>query len=226
MVAGTPLLRRLIAVDAAISQFLHTLFHPFFPTALLLLLEISADFRFSFPICLALLFSPLSPPLLPFLSSLLFGLLLDLAVVGLTKAIFRRQRPHYNHSSMSAVVAVDKFSFPSGHSTRVFFVASLVSLSAAAIEAALLELKAGGGLPERWIVGGDEGRVVEIVVIGVFAWAAITASSRVFLGRHFFLDVLAGVCLGILEGFVAFRFLRFEDFLSTLLYQNVVEVAN
>ncbi|CAN1748098.1 Probable lipid phosphate phosphatase beta [Linum perenne] len=210
MAAGQPLLRHVIALDAAISLFLHKLFHPFFPTAILILLEISADFRFSFPVCLALLLSPLSPPLLPLFSPLLLGLLLDLAVVGLTKSLFRRARPSYNHSSMSAVVAIDHYSFPSGHSTRVFFVASLISLSAAVIQSALIELKAAGGLVERWIIGE---RVVENVVIGVYVWAAITASSRVFLGRHFFFDVVAGACLGVAEGYVAFWYLRIEDFL-------------
>ncbi|CAN1187281.1 Probable lipid phosphate phosphatase beta [Linum perenne] len=91
---------------------------PFHPDGDLHLLEITADFQFSFPVSLALLLSPLSPQLLPLFSPLL----LDLAVVGLTKSIFRRARPSYNHSSMSAVVAMDHYSFPSGHSTRVFFV--------------------------------------------------------------------------------------------------------
>lgn len=99
----------------------------------------------------------------------------------------------------------------------MFFVAALVSLSADAIQAALLELRARGGFFDRWIPG-DGLRVAAILVLVVHVWAAMTAFSRVLLGRHFFFDVLAGACLGILEGLVAFRFLQFQKFLSLLLY--------
>lgn len=43
----------------------------------------------------------------------------DLALVGLIKASIRRSRPVYNlRSDFTVVVAVDHFSFPSGHSSR------------------------------------------------------------------------------------------------------------
>ncbi|XP_065857946.1 probable lipid phosphate phosphatase beta isoform X2 [Euphorbia lathyris] len=207
-----PPLRQLLKFDTDLSYFLHSLFHSYLPSSVLLVLELSADFRFSFPITLALCLSPLPSSLLPFFSSLLFGLLLDLALVGLIKIIFRRRRPPYN-PHMSAVVSADNFSFPSGHASRVFFVAALVSLTADAIAAALVELRAGGGFVDRWIVG-DDPKLVSSLVLVVRAWAIMTAFSRVLLGRHFFLDVLAGACLGVFEGLIAFRFLQFENFLS------------
>ncbi|XP_037492299.1 probable lipid phosphate phosphatase beta isoform X2 [Jatropha curcas] len=209
-----PPLRHLLTLDTKFSYFLHSLFHSYLPVSLLLVLELSADFRFSFPITLALCLSPLSPSLLPFLSPLLFGLLLDLAFVGLIKIIFRRARPPYN-PNMTAAVSADNFSFPSGHASRVFFVAALVSLSADAIEKALMEFRASGGYVDQWIAGDDNTKVVGIVVLVVRVWAAMTAFSRVLLGRHFFLDVLAGACLGVFEGLVAFQFLRFEKLLRT-----------
>ena len=44
---------------------------------------------------------------------------IDLVLVGLLKAIVRRSRPVYNVlNDMTVVVAVDAFSFPSGHSSR------------------------------------------------------------------------------------------------------------
>ncbi|MBA0806102.1 hypothetical protein Gohar_005573 [Gossypium harknessii] len=43
----------------------------------------------------------------------------------------------------------------------------------------------------------------------VWVWAILTAISRVLLGRHFLSDVLAGAFVGVLEGIVACRFLRF-----------------
>lgn len=43
----------------------------------------------------------------------------DLALVGAAKAAVRRARPVYNQASdFTVVVAVDHFSFPSGHSSR------------------------------------------------------------------------------------------------------------
>ncbi|WCJ25972.1 Phosphatidic acid phosphatase (PAP2) family protein [Euphorbia peplus] len=206
------LLRHLIKYDSVLSHSFHSLFHSYLPSSVLLLLELTADFRFSFPITVALSLSPLPSSLLPFFSSLLFGLLLDLSLVGLIKLTFRRPRPPYN-PHMSAVVAADNYSFPSGHASRVFFVAALVALSTDAIEVALLELRGAGGF--------YEGRLVSGVVFGIWCWAFVTALSRVLLGRHYSSDVLAGACLGVFEGVVAYRFLRFEGFLSLLIYLRV-----
>lgn len=44
---------------------------------------------------------------------------LDLVLVGSIKGVFRRSRPVYNlQSDFAVVVAVDHYSFPSGHSSR------------------------------------------------------------------------------------------------------------
>ena len=52
-------------------------------------------------------------------ANFLLGLLLDLVLVGTLKGLFRRTRPVYNHKAdFIVVVAVDHFSFPSGHSSR------------------------------------------------------------------------------------------------------------
>ncbi|KAF2325533.1 hypothetical protein GH714_029889 [Hevea brasiliensis] len=81
---------------------------------------------------------------------------------------------------MSAAVSADNYSFPSGHASRVFLVAALVSLSANTIEAALAELRASGGFVHQWIAG-DDTKLVGIVVVAVRVWAAMTALSRVLL---------------------------------------------
>lgn len=47
------------------------------------------------------------------------GLWVDIALVGLVKALVRRPRPDYNLSTdFVLVVAVDRYSFPSGHAAR------------------------------------------------------------------------------------------------------------
>ncbi|XP_052291643.1 probable lipid phosphate phosphatase beta isoform X1 [Citrus sinensis] len=170
---------RIITLDAAVSKSIHTLFHTSIPGSLLLLLEYSADFRFSFPLALSLYFTRVRRP---YLIQFLVGLLVDLLFVGLVKSIFRRSRPLYN-PDMKPAVSVDHFSFPSGHASRVFFVASFISL---------LDDFSGN----CWLV------------LGVWTWAVLTSCSRVLLGRHFVSDVLAGACLGVLEAAFVFRFLK------------------
>ncbi|XP_006477219.2 probable lipid phosphate phosphatase beta isoform X2 [Citrus sinensis] len=183
---------RIITLDAAVSKSIHTLFHTSIPGSLLLLLEYSADFRFSFPLALSLYFTRVRRP---YLIQFLVGLLVDLLFVGLVKSIFRRSRPLYN-PDMKPAVSVDHFSFPSGHASRVFFVASFISL---------LDDFSGN----CWLV------------LGVWTWAVLTSCSRVLLGRHFVSDVLAGACLGVLEAAFVFRFLKVSSGLF-LYYCNYV----
>lgn len=54
----------------------------------------------------------------------ILGIVLDLIMVGVIKMAVRRQRPPYNHDDQvfEAPVA-DKFSFPSGHTSRATMLA-------------------------------------------------------------------------------------------------------
>lgn len=52
-------------------------------------------------------------------ANLLVGLLVDIAIVGTLKGLVQRARPVYNNAGdFLLVVAVDSFSFPSGHAAR------------------------------------------------------------------------------------------------------------
>ena len=109
----------------------------------------------------------------PFFFNLLLALLLDIAVVAIIKAFTRRRRPSYNVDDQYATVKlVDKFSFPSGHSTRAVMLAALLTLVA----------------PINFILW-----------LPLVAWAGAVCVSRVLLGRHHILDVVAGVLLGLLQ---------------------------
>jgi membrane-associated phospholipid phosphatase len=74
---------------------------------------------------------------------------------------------------MYVAVAVDHWSFPSGHSSRAFLIAAF--------------LAGGSGLPRE----------------ALYLWAAATSASRVLLGRHYVLDVVAGAWLGVLEAWLS-----------------------
>ncbi|KAJ6846302.1 uncharacterized protein M6B38_279665 [Iris pallida] len=200
--APSTLLRRAISLDTSLSLRLHTLCLPI-PRSLLKALEISGDGRFWFPIPIALLYfyyQPFSPLLLP----LLLGSLLDLLLVGLIKTLVRRPRPVYN-KGMTLVVSVDHWSFPSGHSSRVSFLAAFLYLHSSSplfLEASKRVLVRCGG-------GGGGGEAGDLLVHAVTLWAAATSASRVLLGRHFLLDVLAGACLGVVEALLVYHFLKF-----------------
>ncbi|CAN8274198.1 unnamed protein product [Cochlearia groenlandica] len=197
----------ILSYDATVSRAIHTAAKPYLPPILLLLLEISADFRFSFPISLSLL---LSPPLRPFLIPFLLGLLLDLIFVGIVKLVFRRPRPSYNHPSMSAAVSADHYSFPSGHASRVFFVAASVQFFSAVTEASSPMEDSSFTFLDGWVRDRSDGVVKGEILMIVWIWAIVTAISRILLGRHYVLDIVAGACLGIVEALFALWFLRFE----------------
>jgi len=101
-------------------------------------------------------------------------LIFDGVVLGLTKAIVRRQRPEENVEDMMTV-SVDKYSFPSGHASRAFMLATflVVHFHASAIWNCV-----------AWL------------------WAVSVAMSRIMLGRHHVSDVAAGIVIGCLECYV------------------------
>lgn len=192
---STSLLSRLIAWDVATSRRLHTAYARRFPSTLpLLVLEYSGH---GIPwlglpvVCLAVavtagvadarrvLLPPGADGALPAAAAAAFtaaavayvGLLTDLAAVGAVKVAARRRRPAWNAAGeRGTVAAVDRYAFPSGHTSRVV----LLAVAAAAAP----------GVPD-WVVWA------------VVAWATAVAASRVALGRHHVLDIVAGAVLGV-----------------------------
>lgn len=90
------------------------------------------------------------------------------------KAYVRRRRPAGNVPDMFFTVGVDVYSFPSGHASRVTFIALFFIL--------LYPLPIFCFPP-------------------LLAWVTSLCISRVLLKRHYLLDVLGGIGLGIVETF-------------------------
>lgn len=104
--------------------------------------------------------------------NIISGLLLDLVLIAVIKAITRRRRPI---SIDSFTIGPDKYSFPSGHASRAvlvvyfFFYVWPVSL---------------------------------IYAPPLLAWCFSVCISRLLLRRHHILDILVGIFLGIFEGLI------------------------
>lgn len=114
------------------------------------------------------------------------------------KAATRRRRP-VPSSSSTYDLGPDKFSFPSGHASR----------------AALI----------LWIFLFIEPLPI-IFVPPVLAWTTAVCISRIVSQRHYILDVLAGLGIGIVEGLL-FHLLWLGDdwahyFISFLSDENFV----
>uniref|UniRef100_UPI00358E6382 polyisoprenoid diphosphate/phosphate phosphohydrolase PLPP6-like n=1 Tax=Myxine glutinosa TaxID=7769 RepID=UPI00358E6382 len=113
--------------------------------------------------------------------NVLLALLLDLIVVGTVKALVRRPRPSRNQPDMFATISVDCYSFPSGHSTRVAMLASILFLLPGAV---------------------TEVFFLYVSSVTVWVWVFSVAISRVFLGRHHVSDVLCGLAIGYGQAYV------------------------
>ncbi len=94
--------------------------------------------------------------------------LIERVIYFVAKNTLRRQRPAESLNAFTAlVVASDKFSFPSGHTSAATLYAAIIYLHFPLTGALLL------------------------------FWAAGVGASRVVLGVHYPSDILAGACLGL-----------------------------
>uniref|UniRef100_A0AC34Q814 Phosphatidic acid phosphatase type 2/haloperoxidase domain-containing protein n=1 Tax=Panagrolaimus sp. JU765 TaxID=591449 RepID=A0AC34Q814_9BILA len=93
-------------------------------------------------------------------------------MIGIVKITFRRSRPPQNAGDqIYEAPIVDKFSFPSGHSSR----------------AAMLMMFGLVFLQKQFY-------------LQLLLAPLIVGYSRIAMGRHFFFDVLGGIFLGMFEG--------------------------
>jgi undecaprenyl-diphosphatase len=110
-------------------------------------------------------------------------ILLTIIRFGLSELI-HRARPFVDNASIQFLGhnhTVNGYSFPSGHSTQSFFLVYFLTTY----------LKTN-----KWIT------------VSLYLLALLVALSRVYLGAHYVLDVLAGGLLGLLWGHASFKVLR------------------
>lgn len=99
------------------------------------------------------------------------GLILDIVVCAIIKAVVRRRRPIPMNKLLE--IGPDKFSFPSGHASRAVMIAFILTYVSP---------------------------VSMFLYPPILAWAYAVSISRVLVERHYILDVVAGATIGILQG--------------------------
>lgn len=105
----------------------------------------------------------------------------DIALVnGFLKNVFERERPYVTYDEIIPLMGVlSDFSFPSGHTALSFALAFVFYR----------------GLPKAY-------------GIGAMMVAALVGFSRVYLGVHYFSDVLVGALVGCLAAYIAEKIIK------------------
>lgn len=97
-----------------------------------------------------------------------FAIILNTASTYVVKRAVDRPRPSVSYPDIQAFENEKHFSFPSGHTSNSFCIATSLSLNY-----------------KKWYV-----------VVPAYAWAVSVGYSRMHLGMHYPTDVLAGAVLG------------------------------
>ena len=115
----------------------------------------------------------------------LFSVVISSAVVSnILKYSINRPRPFITHPIIEKISAGGSPSFPSGHTSDAFAIATAISIAY-----------------PKWYI-----------IILAYTWAYTVAYSRMFLGVHYMSDVLAGMFLGVGIAFL-YKILLKEKFL-------------
>ena len=132
------------------------------------------------------------------LCMVLLGALCDQLSAGIIKPIFERLRPSHHPDFKDYVTIVNdyrggRFGFISAHAANGFGIATFLSF--------LFKYRR--------------------FTVVIFLWATLTCYSRIYLGVHFISDVIGGMMLGTLVGFLIY--LLFQYGRVRLLKQTIEE---
>jgi undecaprenyl-diphosphatase len=109
----------------------------------------------------------------PFLHAILLAFLIERPLYFVLKNSFKRNRPAAAlENFVSTIIPSDKFSFPSGHTSAAFMIATLISY----FSQSFTDLS---------------------LIVLLYLWATSIGFSRVILGVHFPTDTLMGAVLGV-----------------------------
>nr|XP_033340296.1 phospholipid phosphatase 6 [Megalopta genalis] len=170
-----PWLSNILALDRKLTEKFVRSVEKFMPMRQLQIhykvLEISCHGVLWFASILALIWILNQPNLFQVQVNLLIGLLLDVIIIGLLKALTRRRRPAINNDPLA--LGPDKYSFPSGHASRAVLLSYFFFY--------------------LW-------PLPTIFHPPLLAWVVSISLSRVLMRRHYILDITAGSLIGYAEG--------------------------
>ncbi|XP_054275130.1 polyisoprenoid diphosphate/phosphate phosphohydrolase PLPP6-like [Macrosteles quadrilineatus] len=171
-----PALEKILKTDVYLTNSLCNLMNKFLPFRSLKihykLLEVSCAGYVWLPVWIMLLWIVWKKELMEMQVNFFIGLITDIILVGVLKAVFRRRRPAGNQPDMLGSIGPDVYSFPSGHVSRACFIAYFFLIL----------------YPIHFIFR-----------LPLLAWVFSVSASRILLRRHHLLDVFAGVLLGIVN---------------------------
>lgn len=157
------------------------------------------------PLCVILLFltfykTKWQNAIIFILCFVLLATLCDQISSSIIKPFFSRLRPTHHPDFMYNVLTVDgyrggRFGFISSHAANGFGVATFVALV----------------YKQKWLT------------LTLIAWALTSCYSRIYLGVHFISDIIGGVILGTLVGFLIY--LLFQYLRVKLLKHSVQDLA-
>lgn len=171
-----PMLRKILNTDIYLTDLLCKVSDKFVPLRSLRthykVLEISGNGIVWLGGWLALVWILWNPRLFEMQVNFYIGLIIDIIAIAIIKATVRRRRPPGNRPDMFATFGPDQYSFPSGHVSRVVYIAFFFYYLHP---------------------------VSFIFYPPLLAWTFSVSLTRILLRRHHILDVVAGALLGIVE---------------------------
>jgi len=214
----------LIELDTRLSRYVHTKCMAL-PRPILTVLEVSGDGLFWIPATAALWLAPLPlagfSKLRWFCLNFFIGLIFDLILIGILKSLIKRPRPAYN-KGMYLVLSVDHWSFPSGHASRACFIGSFFWLCLSVLQEIRVQTGFNSGVAQVVVVypnlGLADDGLIKAGILIVMMWSIATSTSRILLGRHFVLDVVAGAILGVLEAIIVYKLFFVSERFSEVSY--------
>ncbi|KAL6261433.1 hypothetical protein P5V15_006526 [Pogonomyrmex californicus] len=185
-------LRKVLAVDAYLTDEFVKLTEKILPLKQLKvhykLLEISCHGIPWLAVSLVLIWILNIKALYQMQVNLLIGLIFDIILVAVLKAVTRRRRPTADDAQFA--IGPDKYSFPSGHASRAAFIVYFFF--------------------HLWPIS-------LLYIPPLLAWSFSVCMSRLLMRRHHILDVLVGILLGIFEGlFIGYIYLEQETCISLI----------
>jgi undecaprenyl-diphosphatase len=148
------------------NKFLHQLFYG---------MSISGDGLFFGSIAIFIIY--ISPDWgKDFINISVLALFIQFPIYYILKNTVKRQRPFAAFSFVSPIIIPpDKYSFPSGHTSTAFLLATILSF------------------------------FLPILQWPLYIWSTLVGISRIYLGLHYPIDIIAGIILGIGSAYLSFN---------------------